>query len=82
MDIGKKGKKTLDTELKIYYNIKDVRSWRNWHTRKTKDLVSITLVRVQVPPTAPHVKTPLTILVSGVCLFSQVSFCVGFAGFR
>ena len=53
VDIGKKGKKTLDTELKIYYNIKGMRSWRNWHTRKTKDLVSITLVGVQVPPTAP-----------------------------
>ena len=29
-----------------------MQSWRNWHTRKTKDLVWIFWVRVQVPSTA------------------------------
>ena len=31
---------------------KDLRMWRNWHTRMIQVHVSITLVRVQVPPSA------------------------------
>ena len=30
----------------------DMQLWRNWHTRMIQVHVSITLVRVQVPPTA------------------------------
>ena len=31
---------------------KDMRKCRNWQTSKTKDLVAIAVVRVQVPPSA------------------------------
>ena len=35
----------------------EMRSWRNWQTRKTKDLVS-NIVRVQVPASAPNKNNP------------------------
>ena len=42
----------LDTAMLLYYNmLRSKRLWRNWHTRKTKDLVGKPL-QVQVLSTA------------------------------
>ena len=45
------------------YHHRAMSEWRNWQTRKTKDLVSVKDVGVQVPPPTPH-ETPASAGVS------------------
>ena len=58
--------------------------WRNWHTRMIQVHVSITLVRVQVPPTASRMKKELPLYdlrtVKRQLLFHEMGSSSGISG--
>ena len=43
--------------------------WRNWQTRYVQGVVSLGLMRVQLPPSA----LPPSLMLGGLCLFSPIA---------